>query len=66
MIILGYWEGFEAALVQVAGAYIMIVRVPALGMGEREPVAKLGKLTVMSRPDDEVPVVTIHDLLELA
>ena len=57
MIILSYREGLEAALVQMTGAHVMIVRVPALRMGQRQPVAKVGKLTVVARPDDEVPVV---------
>jgi len=41
----------------VTGAGIVIARVPALGVRERQPVAKLGKLPVMARPDNEVPVV---------
>jgi hypothetical protein len=57
MVVGFHGKRFEAALVQMAAADILIMGVPALGVGQREPVHEIGKLAVMLGPQNHVPVI---------
>src|SRR6516225_6273918 len=52
----------EAALVEVSGASRVIVCMPALGVGVREPAQKSRQLLVVLGPKDKMPVVW-HDAI---
>jgi hypothetical protein len=56
------WERLEAALIKVAGADGVVMRVPAHGVRVREPTKEVGHLAVVARPEHEVPVVR-HDAI---
>ena len=50
-------KGFEAALIDRAGSRRVIVGVPALCMGDGDSADDFGEFSVMSRPEEEVPVI---------
>lgn len=50
-------EGFEASLIEVAGARGVVMRVPALGVGVGQPLHEVTELAVGLRPQGQVPVV---------
>jgi hypothetical protein len=53
-------ERLEAALIQVPAASASSVGVPTPCVRKGEPSDEAGKLVVLSRPDDHVPVIG-HD-----
>jgi len=50
-------ERLEAALIQMAAADVLVMGVPALRVGQRQPVHEIGEFAIAFGPKDEVPVV---------
>jgi hypothetical protein len=50
-------EGLEASLVQRSGAAAVVMGVPAHSMGQGQPVQKVGKFPVLTRPKNQMEVV---------
>lgn len=53
-------EGFEPPLIQMPCSDRLPMGMPPLRMGERQPAHESRQVTILSRPDDEMPVVR-HD-----
>ncbi len=50
-------EGLEAALIDGAGARGLMLDMPALRMGHGDPAEDLRELSILARPEEEVPVI---------
>ena len=50
-------ERFEAALIDGAGPGGVMVGMPALRMGDGDPPQDFGECTILSRPEEEMPVI---------
>lgn len=50
-------KGFETALIDRPGPSRVMVRMPALRMRDRDPPPHLGELPIMSRPEEEMPML---------
>jgi hypothetical protein len=48
---------FKAALIDRPGSRRVVVRMPALGMGNGHPPQHFRELAILSRPEEEVPVI---------
>ena len=52
-----YGKRFEAALIDRAGPGSVVVNMPALRMRDRDPPQYLGEFSIMSRPEEEMPMI---------
>jgi hypothetical protein len=52
-----YGKRFEAALINRACPGSVVVNMPALRMRDRDPPQYLGEFSIMSRPEEEMPVI---------
>jgi hypothetical protein len=53
-------KALEAPLVDMTAPHRVVVNVPALRMGHGKPRHKAGEITVISRPQDQMPVRGHH------
>ena len=59
-------EALESSLIQVSVPDRPVCDAPAHGVRLRQPPKKVGHLTLLGRPDDEVPVVGEHTVRQNA
>lgn len=47
----------KSALIDRAGAGAVVMRMPALRMGDRDPAEHLGEFAILPRPEEEMPMI---------
>lgn len=50
-------KGLEPAVGHVAGSHAVPVRVPAVGVRQRQPACEPGRLPVLAGPHEQIPMV---------
>jgi hypothetical protein len=50
-------ERFETPLIQMTASNILIMRMPSLRMGQRQPMPEIGQLAILAGPQHQVPMV---------
>ena len=59
-------KGFEATLIDMALAHTVPMLMPALSMGEGQPIHEPGQIPVLPRPDNEMPGIRHHTIRQQA
>src|SRR5260370_29915898 len=50
-------ERFETPLIQMTASNILIVGMPSLRVGQRQPMHEIGQLAILAGPQHQVPMV---------
>ncbi len=59
MLVRLHRKGFEASLVDRAGPSRFMVGMPALRMGDGHPAEHFGEFSIMTWPEEHVPVIRL-------